>query len=67
MELDFRALFADVADNLYMLWTSTYAKEVLKYASLQGKWQSYLHIDPSKMSKYTNEQINMSGADTNRK
>ena len=41
-----------------MLWTSTYTNEVLKYASLQGKWQSYLHINPSEMSKYINEHLN---------
>lgn len=51
VEQDFRALFAEVCDNLYMLWTANYAEEVIKYASLQGKWQTYLHIDTSSLSK----------------
>lgn len=51
VEVDFRALYAEVADNLYMTWTSDYANEVLKYADLQGRWQTYLHMNASTVSK----------------
>lgn len=52
VELDFRALFPDVSDKLYMVWTVPYVDEVLKYASLQSKWQSYLPIHTAKMGKF---------------
>lgn len=52
VDLDFAALFPEVTDRLCMLWTATYASEVLKKASLQGKWrQSYLHITASDLVK----------------
>ncbi|XP_033100816.1 uncharacterized protein LOC117104223, partial [Anneissia japonica] len=33
-----------------MLWTPGYAESVLKYASLQSKWESYLNISVSSLS-----------------
>lgn len=53
VEIDFRALFADVIDNLCMTWTPSYANQVLTYANLQvkGKWQSYLNVNVPPSSK----------------
>lgn len=62
VELDFRALFPDVSDKLCMVWTASYADEVLKYASLQSKWQSYLPIHTAKMDsdeKKTNVSLSL--------
>lgn len=35
-----------------MVWTPTYADEVLKYASLQGNWQLYLNVNAPTLRKY---------------
>ncbi|XP_071852236.1 uncharacterized protein [Apostichopus japonicus] len=44
IEMDFRRIYPDVADNLFMQWTPPFVEKVLQYADLQGKWQSYLNV-----------------------
>ncbi|CAB4019527.1 Hypothetical predicted protein, partial [Paramuricea clavata] len=45
VEMDFRILYPDVAENLFLRMVPTLVKKILSYAHLQGtKWLSYLNI-----------------------
>ncbi|KAJ8047463.1 hypothetical protein HOLleu_06467 [Holothuria leucospilota] len=45
VEVDFRTVFPDVADRLYMQWTLGFSEKVLQYATLQEKWENYLNVN----------------------
>jgi hypothetical protein len=43
--MDFRILYPDVAENLFLRLVPTLVEKILSYAHLQGtKWLSYLNI-----------------------
>lgn len=48
--MDFRVLYPDVAENLFMRLTPTILEKLIKYSNLQGvKWGMYLSTEPAHM------------------
>lgn len=50
IEIDFEAIFGEVADTLFLKWTPAFAEKVMAYATTQANWQSYLHVDMQKVN-----------------
>ncbi len=50
IEIDFEAIFGEVADTLFLKWTPSFAEKVMAYATSQVNWQSYLHVDMQKVN-----------------
>lgn len=45
VELDFRTLYPDVAENLFLKLTPALVQKMLEYANLQGsQWAQYLNV-----------------------
>ncbi|XP_028417993.1 uncharacterized protein LOC114542716 [Dendronephthya gigantea] len=50
IEIDFEEIFGEVADNLFLKWTPSFAEKVIAYANSQANWHSYLHVDMQKVN-----------------
>ena len=48
--MDFRVLYPEVAENLFMKLTPAILEKLIKYSDLQGiKWRMYLGTEPALM------------------
>ena len=48
--MDFRFLYPDAAENLYLRLTPTIVEKLISYANLQQrKWQLYLNTKPENL------------------
>ena len=43
--MDFRVLYPDIADNLFLKWTPAMVDKIISYTSVtEEKWTSYLQL-----------------------
>ncbi|KAJ8034185.1 hypothetical protein HOLleu_20916 [Holothuria leucospilota] len=59
IEMDFRLVFPDVAERLYLKWTPAFAEKVIKYATLQRNWTHSLAVNKNKLDS-DNKKVNIS-------